>query len=105
MPVDKKKLRRDPKLSTAAAGKIGQGLFILGYRDYIAARFLLTHDFLFQGAMLASTAVEKYLKAVLVSQGLKARGHLDNLEIARAIEKTGVDLLQSVNKKLEAFHD
>ncbi|WP_289658334.1 hypothetical protein [Flavobacterium panacagri] len=38
----------------------------LGYRDYIAARFLLNNDFIVQGLALASTAVEKYLKAVIV---------------------------------------
>lgn len=38
----------------------------LGYRDYIAARFLLNNHFIVQGLTLASTAVEKYLKAVIV---------------------------------------
>ncbi|KAF2326624.1 HEPN domain-containing protein [Flavobacterium ginsenosidimutans] len=38
----------------------------LGYRDYIAARFLLNNHFIVQGITLASTAVEKYLKAVIV---------------------------------------
>jgi len=37
----------------------------LGYRDYIAARFLLNNHFILQGLTLASTAVEKYLKAVI----------------------------------------
>lgn len=37
----------------------------LAYRDYIAARFLLNNHFIVQGLTLASTAVEKYLKAVI----------------------------------------
>lgn len=48
------------KLST------GYSLADLGYRDYIAARFLLNNHLIVQGLTLASTAVEKYLKAVIV---------------------------------------
>ncbi|MBL7693923.1 MAG: hypothetical protein JNK91_03700 [Ferruginibacter sp.] len=44
----------------------GTGLIGLGYRDYIAARFLLNNKFIIQGLTLASTAVEKYLKSLLV---------------------------------------
>jgi HEPN domain-containing protein len=47
------------KLST------GYSFADLGYRDYIAARFLLNNHFIVQGLTLASTAVEKYLKAVI----------------------------------------
>ena len=38
----------------------------LGYRDYIAARFLLNNHLIVQGLTLASTSVEKYLKALIV---------------------------------------
>ncbi|NGM71635.1 HEPN domain-containing protein, partial [Sphingobacterium sp. SGL-16] len=41
-------------------------LINLAYRDYIAARFLLNNQLILQGLMLASTAVEKYLKAIIV---------------------------------------
>jgi len=44
----------------------GYALMDLAYRDYIAARFLLNNHFIVQGLTLASTAVEKYLKAVIV---------------------------------------
>lgn len=44
----------------------GSTLVDLGYRDYIAARFLLNNRFIIQGLTLASTAVEKYLKSLLV---------------------------------------
>lgn len=48
------------KLST------GYSFTDLGYRDYIAARFLLNNHYIVQGLTLASTAVEKYLKAIIV---------------------------------------
>lgn len=48
------------KLST------GYSFTDLGYRDYIAARFLLNNHYILQGLTLASIAVEKYLKAIIV---------------------------------------
>lgn len=48
------------KLST------GYSFTELGYRDYIAARFLLNNHYILQGVTLASIAVEKYLKAIIV---------------------------------------
>ena len=44
----------------------GSALVSLGYRDYIAARVLLNNKLIIQGLTLASTAVEKYLKAIIV---------------------------------------
>ena len=50
------------------------------YDDYLASRFLLNNGFALQGATLASTAIEKYLKALLTCQGVSfSRVHLDNL--------------------------
>ena len=48
------------KLST------GYSFSELGCRDYIAARFLLNNNHIVQGLTLASIAVEKYLKAIIV---------------------------------------
>jgi hypothetical protein len=48
----------------------------IAYRDYLAARVLLNADLLVQGVVLASTAVEKYLKAILAFRGNESRGHL-----------------------------
>lgn len=56
---------------------------LTGYRDYIAARFLLNNNFPIQGLTLASTAVEKYLKSVLVLSGKlinEINVHLDKIE-------------------------
>jgi hypothetical protein len=57
-----------------------KGLLLLGYRDYIASRFLLNNDYILQGTLLASSAVEKYLKALLALNGKRlTKYHLDSL--------------------------
>lgn len=57
-----------------------RGLLSLGYRDYIASRFLLNNDYILQGTLLASSAVEKYLKAGLALNGKRLnKYHLDRL--------------------------
>ena len=47
-----------------------------GFHDYIAARVLLNAALLQQGAVLASTAIEKYFKAVMATGGMESHGHL-----------------------------
>lgn len=44
-------------------------LLSTGYDDYIASRRLLWNDYHMQGLTLASSAVEKYLKAILAVNG------------------------------------
>jgi HEPN domain-containing protein len=56
----------DKSISWAERQLKGSALIDLGYRDYIAARFLLNNQFIIQGLTLASTAVEKYLKSLLL---------------------------------------
>jgi HEPN domain-containing protein len=46
------------------------------FTDYIAARVLLNSGLLLQGAVLASTSLEKYLKAIMALHGNESRGHL-----------------------------
>lgn len=58
----------------------------LGFKDYVAARHLLLDGFLLQGTILGSTAVEKYLKAVLWALGEQPRGHLDQPRLQRHIK-------------------
>lgn len=48
----------------------------LAHGDYLVSRHLLVHGFLEHGAMLASTAVEKYLKAVIGVHGITKSEHL-----------------------------
>nr|WP_322624526.1 hypothetical protein [uncultured Flavobacterium sp.] len=55
----------------------------LAYRDYIAARFLLNNEFVLQGLTLASMAIEKYLKSMIVfhsTEKKKYHYHFDNIE-------------------------
>ncbi|MGF6639730.1 hypothetical protein [Paraburkholderia sp. MM6662-R1] len=46
------------------------------FNDYIAARVLILNGLLQQGAVLGSTAVEKYFKTMLATRGLEVHGHL-----------------------------
>jgi len=74
------------------------------YSDYIAARVLLNNCLLTQGAILASTAIEKYIKTLLALNGNISHGHLKNShktalenlapEIYNAVDKEFLDLCQ-----------
>src|SRR4051812_16410463 len=55
--------------------------------DYLAARRLLTDGLLLQGAVLANTAIEKYLKALLSLHGGKVVRLHDPLLIYREVKK------------------
>lgn len=58
------------------------GFMTGAYLDYIAARVLLNKDYTLQGAILASTAIEKSFKALLTICGGKAqRIHFDRFEL------------------------
>lgn len=70
----------------------------LGYRDYIAARFLLNNHLIIQGITLASTSVEKYLKALIVFN-LKEREnyyyHFDRFEkLKNLLTKVNNDIIK-----------
>lgn len=71
----------------------------LGYRDYIAARFLLNNEFIIQGTTLASTAIEKYLKALIIFTSKEEKNynyHLDNIIKLKAIlEKNHYDITKN----------
>ncbi len=53
----------------------------LGFNDYIGARVLLMNRLSLQGAILASTAVEKYIKALLSVRGEILNTHLKSSHI------------------------
>jgi hypothetical protein len=59
-------------------------MMAVGYRDYLAARYLLNNDLLMQGIGLSSLAVEKYLKSILVSQNIILKVHLDQWTLIKA---------------------
>ncbi|WPV67038.1 hypothetical protein [Chitinophaga sp. LS1] len=71
------------------------GLINNAYSDYIAARVLLNKDLIIQGAILASTAIEKYLKVLICAcTGKIVQIHLTKLEEIKAqIEKIGYSVL------------
>src|SRR6188474_1578669 len=78
----------DNSITWAKRQSIGSSLVDLGYRDYIAARFLLNNEFIIQGLTLASTAVEKYLKALIIFTSKKKEKynyHLDNFSKLKTI--------------------
>jgi hypothetical protein len=56
----------------------------IAYKDYLASRVLLNSHLLVQGAVLASTAIEKYFKAVLAFRGNESHGHLKRAHINAA---------------------
>lgn len=73
----------------------------LGYRDYIAARLLLNNHLIVQGLTLASTSVEKYLKALIVlnlKEREKYHYHFDRFEKLK-------NLLNKVNKDVTGEFD
>lgn len=74
------------------------GFIRAAYSDYIAARVLLNRNYTLQGAILASTAIEKYFKALIVRHSGKNRYvHFDKFDqIKKAVEEIGYDVL--INK-------
>jgi hypothetical protein len=76
----------------------GNSLIDLGYRDYIAARFLLNNRLIIQGLTLASTSIEKYWKSLIVFNSKEREGyyyHFDKLEkLKTLLSKNTPDLLE-----------
>jgi hypothetical protein len=78
--------------------KHAQNLMILGYRDYVGARFLLNNELLVQGVTLASTAVEKYLKVLLLVLGFKRKLHMEDWkEIKNLLTKNGIEIFSELD--------
>lgn len=83
---------------------------ILAYNDYIAARVLLNNGLELQGATMASTAIEKYIKVVLAYYGKSKRFHMNNLtdvvdllndcyfDVTSLIDKTFLEIIEDVYK-------
>ena len=72
-------------LKRSAYGPATAAYLQLAYKDYVAARVLILAGLLSQGAGLASTAVEKSLKALCAFRGMECRGHLRKAHINNAI--------------------
>ncbi len=69
--MNKHKVLRKPEFGQKTADFLN-----IVYKDYLAARVLLNNDLLIQGAVLASTAIEKYFKAILAFSGKENSSHL-----------------------------
>lgn len=77
-----------------------QTLLFTGYKDYSAARLLLNNVTIIQGLTLASSAVEKYIKAYLVAVGKKPRQvHLNNFkELKKQFGQTHLGILEKLDE-------
>ncbi|MBL7741404.1 MAG: hypothetical protein JNK14_19450 [Chitinophagaceae bacterium] len=62
------------------SNQIAKGFLSLAYKDYLASRFLINNGFIIQGVVLASSAIEKYLKVILALHDIYKKIHLDRLE-------------------------
>lgn len=80
---------------------VGFSFIVLAYRDYIAARFLLKNGFTLQGLTLASSAVEKYLKVLLILNGKSKNEinvHLNRLpQLQQALASCYYDITQKID--------
>lgn len=70
-PMKKVKKQSKPENSIAVLEFVNAA-----FDDYMAARVLVRAKLLVQGAILASSAIEKYCKAVMAFKGHFSRGHL-----------------------------
>ena len=77
-----------PKRSGAHGIQVSQWLSWAD-EDYLAARALLLHAYLRQGAALANTAIEKYLKAALVARKATFRNTHDVKALYDLLARSG----------------
>jgi len=68
----------------------------VGFKDYLGARVLLNSELILQGAILASTCIEKYFKAIISIFGQEVKGHLKDAHI-NAIRNCDRKLYDSLN--------
>lgn len=66
----------------------------LAYKDYLAARVLFNAHLPIQGSILASTAIEKYFKAILSIHGALIKQHYGHLK------RSHIDTVKSLDPKL-----
>ena len=67
-----------------------------GFQDYLSARLLINTGLFMPGITLASSAVEKYLKAILWNKTEVKKVHLDNIsEIQNTFKKLKINLMEN----------
>ncbi|GAA4944242.1 hypothetical protein GCM10023314_16540 [Algibacter agarivorans] len=79
---------------------IKQGKRFLGflgdsYRDYLAARILFNNNQLIQACCLANTSIEKFLKALIDSEGNKPKFTHNLIDLLSKIEKYNLEELNA----------
>jgi len=89
-----KKLKEIP---AKEIGLVGGHFRLLGYLDYVAARSLLRNGLEIQGLILASTSIEKYLKAILATTGRATATHLDSDGFVEILRQRGCDVLPYIS--------
>jgi hypothetical protein len=75
----------------------------LAFVDYVAARLLLLNEMPLQGLILASTCVEKYLKAVLATRGKMTKTHLDSQDFFGIFRSEGLGVDEYVNENFVRY--
>ncbi len=95
---------RRPRGETSEPERTGRLLEFLnlGYIDYVAARTLLINALPLQGAVLASTAIEKYFKAFGHVFGNSLKGHLQASHLNLMRDKVP-DLFAKLNPEFLSF--
>ncbi|WIY36634.1 HEPN domain-containing protein [Paracidovorax citrulli] len=83
-------------------GTVVINYLVLAHSDYSAARFMLRNGFLEHGAMLAATAVEKYLKAVIGVNSIKNKDHLSG-SLYRMVKNVQPDLYAALDHDFLKF--
>lgn len=89
--------RRKKTVSDQTRIRPCSGFLSAGFRDYLGARVLLNACLPLQGAILASTSVEQYFKAILAFHGNSRTGHLCPA-LLRAVENCDRRLLSVLNR-------
>lgn len=74
----------------------------MSFSDYLGARVLLNNNLLLQGAILASTSIEKCLKAIAASRGNICNGHLKQAHL-RILENFDKKLYDTLNLSFLKF--
>ena len=97
----KKRSRRKPTSDRARVARVREFLH-LGFKDYIGARTLLLSRLPLQGAVLGSTAIEKYLKAIAAVRGNEIHGHLRAAHM-NALRNYVPELFESLNSEFLSF--
>lgn len=91
----KKKVSLDPNVRVI-------NYLVLAQSDYVTGRHLLRAGFLEHGAMLAATAAEKYLKAVIGIHGLDNTDHLSGT-LYKLVGRCQPELFSAVDKDFLKF--